>query len=291
MSTNCFLTKYKAVVQKDNLKVLGRFYLNSATGNNRIGGYNFASTWHIDGNGYFSDSTYTQNLGKVKEAAAIEFIYYVATEPLILWCDDNYQIYGINDNQYKLSVDFRQFNGRNLTQVYCYESIYPIVKEGFFKDAVSTFRITKGDVDIKAFSGSTAITAIFCGYDELNLRGDISSIIGNTGLTKIICFSSGLNGDIADLGGLVSLTAAVFHSGSKHANIHGTVESFVEAQWSNNRRSGTVELDVIDTGCTLNEVPVTRGLSVTFSASNVVVKNGSNETMATYDGSTWTYPA
>jgi len=75
MANNCLVTKLKGVVDNDNLPVLGSFRINCQVGSGTyvnkarfdIGIQQDPSkpvTAVLVGSGYFTDSTFTQNLGK-----------------------------------------------------------------------------------------------------------------------------------------------------------------------------------------------------------------------------------
>lgn len=73
----------------------------------------------------------------------------------------------------------------------------------------------------------------------------------------------------------------------------GTLESLCEGIIQNTTNPRTTQenlaVDVRLTSITLNGVVPNEELTVVFSGSGCTIKNGSNNTIATYNGSTWTY--
>lgn len=100
------------------------------------------------------------------------------------------------------------------------------------------------------------------------LYGDISSLNGNIALNTLT------------LGGMQSVT--------------GSAESLFEAQFSNGRTSGNFTINCYSKKISFHDYYMgdpgkPSVLTATFSASGITVKNNNSVTIATYDGSAWTY--
>lgn len=106
--------------------------------------------------------------------------------------------------------------------------------------------------------------------------------------------NSAMTGSIASLGRLKKIEKLMI---SRSQSVNGSVEAFIETQCAAQtdtpaRISGTLYLALSGTSCTLNSQRISKSiLIVTFNSTGAVIKDNLSNTLATYDGNSWSYPS
>lgn len=102
-------------------------------------------------------------------------------------------------------------------------------------------------------------------------------------------WTTDLSGNINTLGNKTNLNTIMFYDCPK---IVGTIEEMLEGFLSNGKVSGTIKVVLQQTSATLNNSVPVNDLFAIFGANGVTVKKNSSsgETVATYDGVSWSYP-
>ena len=330
----CLVTKLKEVVDNGNLTPLGGFYVSfkaQATPNANSRLIRIAKTTDddvvtlsiVEGDGYFTDSTFSQNKGKtVTVQAGVDV--YVSNHACKVLIQNKYAIrvfsnmnnpatdvigvdingmykMGIADStQYALELylrgsgvygDISTFNGRTINNIDVRSSrISGNISDILFSAGTSSYDVIAfEDANI---SGTLNVENGRLG--DLNLKGTSVAIttgqVGTMSLTSLnLRGDLNATGDIADIAdGNSSITGITIYGTS----ITGTLESLLEAYWAapHSKRDGTIVVQM-PSGCTLNGNTYTTNMYCIFSSSSIVVKNNSSsgEVLATYDGSDWTY--
>ena len=289
---NCLVTKLRGVVNNDNLNVLGsiNLKLDHSIGNTAemsLSNSESAIVVNLIGDGYFSDSAYTANLGKVTTAANNNKFYAVVNDDCKVYVIDDYKTKNIiaRGNSVIYADEIKYRNIKSLTAEHI---IGTIDEQGCLSEC--GYVAINGSADLKAFDGNTVATYFSIKGDNANAKGDISYLAGMVNVSGInLQGNKDVVGNISTLSGLVS-TNGIMLGGT---SVVGTVESFAEGMLIN-RESGYVDLNVGETAITFNGNTISGGIQSTyriqFSQNNVGVYR-SNNLLGSYDGTSWAYNA
>ncbi len=236
----------------------------------------------IIGDGYFTNESGTENLGKTiayGDGLLSLDIYLKGTE-FDLYISDKYTMYllttvvpgtstaweyTIADGSFDSMTKLQQLN------LYRVGAMSIDLKELAESPLV---RIT-GGASRFAFKGDVAnlaketITLIeIYGNQDGSLTGNIEAFVVSTALTMFRINYANLSGNIETLGVCVGLTNIGLERSSQ---VVGTVEGLLDAMFANGRRSGQVTISVKGTSATYNGTVPTSDLVATFSGSGWTV--------------------
>lgn len=122
-------------------------------------------------------------------------------------------------------------------------------------------------------------------YNNENIIGSIEGLKDNNVITSILAANTGIVGDISNVN-CRSIGTIRF----SNTNVSGSLEDFCEAQIANERQSGTSISITVPSTVNLHNVAIdsSKTYTISFSDSGCSISNGSS-TVATYDGTNWTY--
>lgn len=244
----------------------------------------------IVGDGHFcSDDTYSDDQGKettktgsvyVATSSSCRVVIFNKYTILALKAESNNKAY-INIDELKESVDVTELStisSKTKGDIASLANLTLLTRIRFNNSQVS------GDVDM--LPALPSIT-----YFHLNLcagiYGSLSSFSSRTALTTLNIYGAQITGDISTLGALVSLTTL-----SIPVTVSGTLESLIEAMWTNGRRSGTMDTFFMNSNVTIHGVKskANEHWNCTFANGGVTIVNSvSPSKTASYDGTSWTY--
>jgi len=120
----------------------------------------------------------------------------------------------------------------------------------------------------------------------VNFEEDITKLTELPALVDLRCQHCNAFGDIKGLAKFKGLTTLR----AEDSKVSGTLESFLVAQWqgSDGRKSGSIGVHIEDTLATFHGNIPTGVLSAQFADGGITVTEGGT-TIATYNGSTWSY--
>ena len=278
---NTLMMKLPDAVTDDTLLKLGEVKFHAECTDNSVGVWSLVKDAiqnpggaRIIGDGYFTNSAGTENLGK-----SVEFQegnntlqLYIKGTSFDLYLSNKYSLTLIRTELPATSTgwSYRLADG----------SFYGCSKLG----TITLYRTSGQNVNLAEFAdsplvsiNSAAAISPFCGdvsnlvKDTLQtiditgdaLYGDISSFDGLTTLTTLKFNFSKVSGDISSVATCVALT----NLSLENSNVSGTVESLLDAMFTNGRQSGQFTINVKGTSATYNGTVPTSDLVATFSGS------------------------
>lgn len=183
-----FKTKYSSAVDNDNLLRLGEMRIH-ISGDNKDKPLHMAFNKNVDleivGDGYFTDSTYTQNLGK-----KISYDAHVGKN--LYLSNGNYDV-AILD-KYAITYLTKQHNTTASLDIDSLKYSTNIKTINFQGNSTG---------DLSSLSGFSKLTNI--DLESLLITGDLSSLSGLSGLSTIDLKSPLITGDLSSLSGLSEL--------------------------------------------------------------------------------------
>ena len=199
-----FKTKYPSAVNNDNLLRIGEMRIH-ISGDNREKPFFMAfdknTELEIIGDGYFTDDTYTQNLGKKTSYPANSSNYLYLS-------NGNYDVAILN----KYAITYLS-GGKNNTASLDIDSLK-------YSTNITSISIsgplTTGD--LSSFSGLSELT--YLNISVPLITGDLSSLSGLNELT-VIELSSKITGDVSSLSSLTKLTRLTQFNVDTGYGIHG----------------------------------------------------------------------
>lgn len=279
---NCLQTKLNESVADDSLLRLGEFGLHvnipsDAVMNTRVlAVYNSTTTGgvRIVGDGYFTDSTGETNLGKTASYTGAAQVLYISPGEYDIFVGEKYTLisFSVGSNNKKnrklLSKGSMEFTS-SMTSIEC----------TYFCNADSTpLDLAKVGTEslrrLTLYNDDNSATLTFKLNDLKNIdnfvqlqcpsqlaSGNIALLENNSSMEIISAGSCNFEGDIVNLGQMISCTQINLRNNS---GIYGTVESLLSALSSNGKTSGTLTLYLQGTQCTYNGSAVTESIAVTF---------------------------
>ena len=286
---NCLVTKLKEVVNNDKLEILNAFKITVPSGNQTFY-IQFEDVirkrFILKGDGYFSDSTYTQNLGN--EIVSYGNIYISANESCTLIVYDNYKLSNISF--YNSYADISFLDERNIKTLEAESSNNSLSgvlqnKESFKNTTLFNIGASSNlEFDFSIFSENTVLTRLVCWSSESGKGTGNLSDLTNKPLTQFSSYShKGIIGNIETFGSIITLTNISIVNCN---NITGTIESVCE-QWIRNGKTSNLTRFECNTS-TLNSSIITDVLTIDFESNTCSIKKSGN-TIAYYNGSTWSY--
>ena len=285
---NCLVTKLKGSVNNDNLLKVGEFVVKffhsasvSDSWNRYINVGNLdqvnPTTIRIIGNGYFTDSTFTQNLGKTISAVG-DITAYVSDEQ-----EDVTVAIGYN---YRLGAITLGYNG--------YMDIDQLQFNQFTR--CSAIRFLQGDEtkpknygNIKSFENFW----IDCTENNGRLQIHCSAIAGSIediNLNHVywleLVGASNITGNIENIVVAPNITKLSI----SNTKISGSIETFLEHLLAAGK-ADTMQISSYDNNTTWNSVVGGHlgSIDVSFGTNSITVSvNGT--TIGEYNGSNWSYP-
>lgn len=219
----CLVTKLNGVVDNDSILRIGEMsiaFSKSPSPNKTSQGINLFSSGDCDlriiGDGYFTDETLTQNLGKSKHiVAGSQEDVYVSNGDFNLIISDKYSLRLVNivpsntSNPAKTDLAYKTFDLAELK----------------FSKKLAGLQFDNSKVvgDISNLKGLTEIQAI--SLANTAVKGDIASLAGMTRLTSITITNTSIGGNVSVLGNckdfteLFALGSSVFGNVSTFANL------------------------------------------------------------------------
>ena len=279
---NCLVTKLVGVVDNDSLVKNGEICVSLNGPINTSFGIDAPASCpaRISGDGYFSDSTYSQNLGKTATIAPNTNYYVVATGACKVFIKDDYILTRLTFN--KGYTDSSMLISRPLTSIDVRLNDV-LDKAGAFVN-VTGFGCQDGVIDLIAFSGSSVLGALNLN-GNVKAKGDIAAF-ANCPIKNVVNLNncSGVYGNISSLGKCLLATNIPI----TNTQITGTIESLVEALYTNGKTSGNLILSG-NGKVTFHSAIINNGGGGTaaFASGSVTVTIGS--VTGTYNGSTWSY--
>ena len=199
-----FKTKYPSAVNNDNLLRIGEMRIHISGDNKEKPLYmtfNKNTELEIIGDGYFTDSTYTQNLGKKTSYPADSGNYLYLS-------NGNYDVAILN----KYAITYLS-KGQNVTASLDIDS---------FKYSTNITFISIGGPlttgDLSSLSGLSKLSTL--DINGTSVTGDLSSLSGLSELTNID-LSSKITGDVSSLSSLTKLTRLTQFNVDTGYGIHG----------------------------------------------------------------------
>lgn len=282
---NTLMMKLPDAVTDNTLLKLGEIKFHAECNDNSVGVWSLVKDSilnpggaRIIGDGYFTNSSGTENLGK-----SVEFQegnntlqLYTKGSSFDLYLSDKYSLTLIRTVLPDTSAGWS----------------YTLV-DGSFSGCsklgtLALYRTSGQNVNLAEFADSPLVSIVsaslispFCGdvsnlvKDTLQtvditgdaLYGDISSFDGLTTLTSLKFNFSKVSGDISSVATCVALT----NLSLENSDVTGTVESLLNAMFANGRQSGQFTINVKGTSATYNGNVPTSDLVATFSGSGWTV--------------------
>jgi hypothetical protein len=309
---NCLVTKLKGSVNNDSLPIYGAFKLK-VVGNTELYFTDDASIISFDfeiiGDGHFcSNNTYSDDLGKTITAKTV----WVATSTsCILVVKDAYKL-ARSSMSTAVEGDFSFLNYRDCVRIQfrVTQNATGVIDTKFencthFNILVNSGNNNKMAFDLGIFSNSTTIqyltgrngiahgslsslanctNLVSITLQSSYVTGSISALSALTSLTNIELYKNDIEGDISALNNILGLTQCVMGQ----SNIEGSVDALLETWWRAGKRNNcTIGFQISQ--CTFLGNAITVDYIAKFSNNGIVVRNvADTQTIATYDGSTWT---
>ena len=213
----CLVTKLNGVCTNDRLLKVGEFRLKVSkvpSPNNKTQGLMLESSapikLNIIGDGYFTDSTLSNNLGKEIDVTGAQNVFF---------SNGDYDISILN--KYKICRIQTGANGVQFVESDQQNKSFDIDGLKFSKDMITI------DTNSKGVSGNLSSLESLTKLDRINIYGssiygDISALRNLTALTSLDIRNTNLSGDISALRNLTALTNSLNLSG---LNIIGDVSA------------------------------------------------------------------
>ena len=209
---NCLITKLNGVVDNELLKKLYEIRIEITSVNNPSKltqglSFNFFSAvdLKIIGDGYFTDETLTQNLGKVKSNVIGSIDIFVSNGDYLLSISDKTQITTLQASNKKVSGVSIQSNKKfDINEL---------------KSSKRLFNVSGGNAigDISAFKGKSNLNYI--SLNDTKVTGDISALSNLTKLKSVYLNNTGITGDISALANLKELSMITTSNTSLYGNL------------------------------------------------------------------------
>lgn len=276
MANNCLVTTLKASVQNDNLPYLGRIKFiipANSQGRNGIEGGGDAILEGDPTKVYFSDSTYSQNLGQTVPVSLGMYIVNNSNSDAVLWITNYYTITRIFDwgHQDNILID-KNDNGAWLE---------------YLSDSLNYFVGGLGksfyNINFDGLKNKIALT-------DISIRdagtGNLDSFSGLVNLTTLRFINSAVKGNIASLIALKNLTTLVL---TNDDSLYGDVEELFVGLLDAGK-TGELSFDMHGTQIKLHNATLANIFySATFATNSIIIKDNNSNTVASYDGASWTY--
>ena len=219
----CLVTKLQGIVNNSSLPILGKMNVEvSRVSHPKTETQVFYVMFSEDvdikiiGDGYFTDTTLQQNLGKTKRISA-------NVNQQITVSNGNFYVqipkYGIKQiasvtSNIGFDIEDLQCNKDSLTYLKLQESQRDIniqyLKEFTHIETLSLSGCVHANGDISNLAGMTGLKYLSSG--DTRVSGDISNLAGMTELTTLSLFQTQCSGDISSLAGLQKLETAIYTS-------------------------------------------------------------------------------
>lgn len=125
------------------------------------------------------------------------------------------------------------------------------------------------------------------GFSDDETEGHIQSFSNNTEMENLVVGGK-ISGNVNLLSNLSSLVTFSIFNQPDNVDVTGSLETLLSTMWTN-RKSGTMAIDFRNTLITFNSQTATRlYYTAEFDNSGCVIKENGT-TVASYNGSTWTY--
>lgn len=209
---------------------------------------NTTATLTIIGDGYFTDSAGTANLGKTLTCTGTtlgSLDVYLSTGTYYLKISGKYNIKYLSamDLSNRLSLYEGTLFSDYMTECYFYGFSgvgFPVKISDFSTKRLTRIIVTgkgKGSVvgDLAKFSGNTAMQTI--DFRTTGVSGNIATLSDCSNLQLLRLDSSNVNGDIQDLSSCTKLTQLAVNGLS---GFSGTLESLLDGLFANGRVSGSI---------------------------------------------------
>lgn len=230
----------------------------------------------ILGEGHFTDSTLSQDLGKEVSLIRGTNDLYLSTGTYQLSLPKKYDINLLNIGRESSPLGMLKLVGGSMKfSPIAIMNISPLVNADdtpldlnqFNMQTLKELQIISDLVsyqvtgDISAFEGSSVIEAIRLGYSAIT--GDVESLEDLTTL-KVVNINSSYNieGNVSSLVKLVNLTSFAAY----RSKLTGTVESFLDGLYANGKVSGDLVFNFGLTSVTYNGSTLSGQKTATFSA-------------------------
>lgn len=261
------------IVAGDNTSSTRKMYVNGTYGGN------YKAT--IEGDGYFMDSTFTNNLGKELTLTTGYTDFYFSPGKYKVRIPAKQNLVRFNTST-AASAAKRQLSfgdiGTAMTMEYLYLNNF-YKKEGLFKikdfisERLASLSIAASNDKEPMMEGNlddlNPNTTLF-NFQNQKVSGNISALASHTALTSAGLYGcSAVEGSISSIGDLVSLTSLTVEYCS---SLSGTLESLFDAMVTAGRTSGTLTVYYGNSPITYNGQTTT----------------GSTPVVATFSGSGWT---
>ena len=279
--SKCFITKYPVAIDNDNLPRINTMRIkfqrvDNPTSENRSFRFNYLYktnvTFHYIGNGHFTDSTLTRDLGKKVTKTwgyAPDNIYMSNDEGEVEF--DISKIFslqvGDHDNvnpdysaATNLTCDLNHLKGR--TQV---EKInMPLANNNVkldlssIKDLVKMswlviFPSTQVSGDIANLANMTSMTSL--NLSGTQISGDIANLANLTSMTSLYLSGTQVSGDIANLANLTSMTSLYLSGTQVSGDIANIVTNLTKLRYLAIPKAVTItdaqKKTLTDRGCTV----------------------------------------
>ena len=223
----CLVTKLIGIVNNDSLLRVGEIRFSISAVSNPTSesqklsiSYSTGSSLEIIGNGYFTDSTLSQNLGKSRNVNEGSNTVYVSNGNFSLIAKNKYNIESITiGNAYSFNIDdVKWSNLYNITANYTNTEgdISSLASITRFETIDLSYTKVAGDIASLSKLTNSKMLSFICdrvrgnlsslhGLTKLqllrlkNVSGDVSSLVQNKDLSDIRLYKSNITGDIATL--------------------------------------------------------------------------------------------
>ena len=282
---NTLMMKLPDAVTDDTLLKLGEVKFHAECSDNSVGVWSLVKDAiqnpggaRIIGDGYFTNSSGTENYGKSVEFPEGNNVlqFYTKGTSFDLYLSNKYTLTLIRTVLPDTSTGWSyrlvdgSFNGcSKLATLALYRTAGQNVDLAEFADSplvsiVSATLISPFRGDVSNLVKDTLNTIDITGDA---LYGNISSFVDLTSLTTLKFNFSNVSGDISSVATCVALT----NLSLENSNVSGTVESLLDAMFANGRQSGQFTINVKGTSATYNGSVPTSDLVATFSGSGWTV--------------------
>lgn len=283
METNCLVTKLKAAVNNPNLPYFDSYEFelkkrtSSGSGNNnlRITYDNVDNIWLeiIDptGNAYFTDSSYTENLGQVYK----DNVDVVANPKII------------NNNDSPVKILIR--NAKNVTKLFEFQVDTALSSKHYvlntLYDSLEELTFFNAYIDIDISKLVNIQLTRLCLRQGSKLFGNISDLPATLQEVKIEECGTFFTGMIGNAPFVDADTIGIRFN----TMIIGNLEDFLEKCCLQRTSTNAMSFTGNSSGIKFNNEGLSSGAySITFSGGGCTVAK-SGQTIGSYDGSTWTY--
>ncbi len=279
------ITKLPAEIDDDTLYHIGEFRValnfdSSVAANNRKMTLMFSkpTTLYLVGNAHFTDSTLSDDDGKVKEVAAnVSTDVYVSDGECVLKiaCDYGCVYFkgaGV-DNGAKIScrsfADDKFKFQKPVTLTLSDFGLGPVKLDECDLSNVTSFSMnytTSTEIDLDDLNLGSALGSLGL-FGSSKVRGTTAKLGELTGLVNCVIQGTHITGDIANMSPCTKLTTLQI---GPNTGITGTLESFASAM-NLTRKSGSLAFRAVNSGITYNGENISANLTITFSDSGYVV--------------------